>query len=343
MALEALRSTFKRSTSPAPPAAPMTRAPAATATWPAAPTYLAPGGEGDTELLGEAAEPYGLPSQPFTAPADRFTVPEAPTFGQPSQGVASSHATSSYGSSFAADQYSTVFADPITGGGTDGAAFACLECGRTLDHGTRRCEGCGQWLILDVPIRRTAKLSGAGAGAGILVTLLLVNLFAPAKQEAVPDPSLTGGASGAPAAVTVPSGALAALRGTTAINGRLVAEAGPLAKALGAKSFKTNEVVKILRRLAIDTRAGAGMIKPMTGWPEAAGQQAALAAFYTELERRIDGGLSSSVNSTRAYKKAAKAILSTLGSVPDLDADARALATQAGVALPVVAIPAAVR
>jgi hypothetical protein len=246
----------------------------------------------------------------------------------------------------AADQYAPVFADPVAGGGTDGQAFNCPSCGRTLTRGAGRCDDCGQRLILDVPMRRAAILSGGGALGGILVTVLLVNLFAPPAVRTVSasDPSTTGqGAGLVPVALDIPSGAMAALRGTTAINGRLAAEAAPLAKALDAKSFNTSEVIKILRGMAIDARAGAGMLKPMSVWPEAAGQQAALQAFYQDLARRIDTGLAASVNSTSAYKRAARNIISTLRDVTSLDADARGLAALGGLELPAVSIPAALR
>jgi len=246
----------------------------------------------------------------------------------------------------AADQYAPVFADPVAGGDTDGQAFNCPSCGRTLTRGARRCEDCGQRLILDVPMHRAAILSGGGALGGILVTVLLVNLFAPPAAPTAPvaDPSTTGQGTGlAPVALDIPSGAMAAIRGTTAINGRLAAEAAPLAKALGGKSFNTSEVIKVLRRMAIDTRAGAGMLKAMAVWPEAAGQQAALQAFYEDLAGRIDSGLGASVNSTSAYKRAAKNIIATLKDVPGLDADARGLAAMGGLELPAVTIPAALR
>jgi hypothetical protein len=246
----------------------------------------------------------------------------------------------------AADQYSPVFADPVAGGGTDAQAFNCPSCGRTLDRGARRCEDCGQRLILDVPMRRAAILSGGGALGGILVTVLLVNLFAPPAPPATArvDESTTGqGSALTPVAQDIPSGAMAAIRGTTAINGRLAAEASPLAKAIDAKSFNTGEVIKVLRRMAIDTRAGAGMLKAMAVWPEAAGQQAALQAFYADLGGRIDSGLSASVNSTSAYKRAAKGVLAALKDVPGLDADARGLAAIGGLELPAITIPAALR
>ncbi len=75
----------------------------------------------------------------------------------------------------------------------------------------------------------------------------------------------------AAAAAEIPTGAVAALRGTTALNGRLADEATALRKALDAKKFKTGDVQKVLRRMAIDARAGVGMLTSLAAWPEAAG------------------------------------------------------------------------
>ena len=95
--------------------------------------------------------------------------------------------------------------------------------------------------------------------------------------------------------------------------------------------------------MAIDARAGVGMLGSLATWPEAAGQQAALQVFYADLQRQIDSGLNASIRSAGAYKKAAKGILSTLGAAPDIDSDARVLATQAGVELVPVTFPKAIR
>ena len=87
----------------------------------------------------------------------------------------------------------------------------------------------------------------------------------------------------------------------------------------------------------------AGWLGGLAAWPEAAGQRAALAAFYDHLQRQIDSGLNASVRSTGAYKKAAKAILSTLGTAPAIDTGARTLAAQTGVDLVPVTFPEALR
>ena len=232
----------------------------------------------------------------------------------------------------AADQYAPVFADPVAGGGTDAQAFNCPSCGRTLTRGARRCDGlraAADPRRPDAPRgdplrgRRPRRDPRHGAARQPVRT---------ARRPAAPaDPATTGQGTGlAPVALDIPSGAMAAIRGTTAINGRLAAEAGPLAKALDGKPFNTSSVVKVLRRMAIDTRAGAGMLRAMAVWPEAAGQQAALQAFYEDLGRRIDNGLAASVNSSGSYKRAAKGIVAALKDVPGLDADARALAALGG-------------
>ena len=276
----------------------------------------------------------------MTGPASESSWTVPPVAAAPAPAAAPSAP-----SSYAADQYSAVFADPIAGGGTDNATFGCPSCGRTLDHGSYRCEGCGAWLLLDMPLKRAAMFVGGGLVAGIVVTVLLLNLFAaprPAPVTGLDGPN-GAGTTAAAAAGEIPTGAVAALRGTTALNGRLADEATALRKALDAKKFKTGDVQKVLRRMAIDARAGVGMLSSLAAWPEAAGQQAALEAFYADLQRQIDAGLSASLRSTGAYKKAAKAVLSTLGTAPAIDSDARALAAQAGVELVPVTFPKAIR
>jgi hypothetical protein len=235
-------------------------------------------------------------------------------------------------------------ADATADGEAGAAAFPCPSCGRTLSRGSRRCSDCGQLLVLDVPLDRAGKLAGAGAAGGVLLTLLLVNLFAPARPPAtVPVDAAAGGGggTGSAAMLEIPTAAAAALRGTTAINGRLAAEAEPLAAALAAKRLDATEVAKVFRRMSIDTRAGAGMVATLGGWPEAAGQQAALAAFYETLGAQLDKGLAASVKSRGAYKKSATAVLETLGQAPDIDSSARALAAKGGLDLIPVTFPEA--
>lgn len=239
-------------------------------------------------------------------------------------------------------EFAPIEADATADGEAGATAFPCPSCGRTLSRGSRRCSDCGQLLVLDVPLDRAGKLAGAGAAGGVLLTLLLVNLFAPARPAtAAPVDAAAGGSGGTGTSATleIPTAAAAALRGTTAINGRLAAAAEPLAALLDAKRLDAVEVAKVFRRMSVDTRAGAGMVRTFAAWPEAAGQQAALAAFYDKLAAQLDKGLAASVNSRGAYKKSATAVLKTLGQIPAIDASARTLAATGGLDLIPVTFP----
>jgi hypothetical protein len=233
--------------------------------------------------------------------------------------------------------------DPVTGGASAGeAAFRCPSCDRTLDRGTRRCEGCGQRLLLDVPARTAGRLIGGGVVAGFMVGGILVGLTLPrggASSNPAADAAANGNGNGANVTVNAPVPALAALRGTTALNGRLASRADDLAAALSSKKFPAGDVVPVLRRLSQDTRAGAAMVKSFGTWPEAAEHQAALGTFYETLAGQIDGILAVSVRDAGAYKAATQQIMKTLGQIPTLDDQARLLAAQAGTDLPPLAIP----
>jgi hypothetical protein len=347
MALDALRSAFKRP--------PVETPPFAAASPDAGPAQRSAGAGAAASTFPSATAPYASPPSTPSYSPPRYD--DEPAYGFPvvrDPGASTAGRSPAFDtavpspSTYQPSQFRPVSVDPVAGGETDASAYACPSCGRTLSRGTRTCDGCGQWLLLDVPMRRAGMLAGGGALAGVLVTLLLVNVFAPAGPAALAAGAGDGAtASGAPgaggASAVVPTGAAAALKGTTAINGRLAAEATTLTKALADKPFQAREVVKILRRMAIDTRAGAGMVGAFEGWAGAAAQADDLEAFYAELAARIEQGLGASVQSAGAYKKAAKQVLATLADIPGLDARARTLASTAAIELPAVTIPKALQ
>jgi hypothetical protein len=204
----------------------------------------------------------------------------------------------------------------------------------------------GQRLVLDVPAAKAARLVGVGLLAGFMVGGILVGLTLPrtaAPASTGTDQSANGNGNGTGASVVAPVPALAALRGTSALNGRIAARADDLAAAVDAKRFDAGDVVPVLRRLSQDTRAGSGMVRSFAGWPEAGNHQAALATFYDTLSGQIDDILAISVRDGAAYKAATKQILKTLGSIATLDDEARVLAAQAGTDLPPVVIPGSLR
>ncbi len=217
----------------------------------------------------------------------------------------------------------------------------CPACGRAITKGTRRCEACGRRLLLDLPAGKASMLVGAGLLAGLVVGGLVVGIALP--RDAATDGAGPAASNAGPTLVPVSANAAAALRGTTELNGRLASEAEPLSAALAETQFPVQDVVKVLRRMSSDARAATAMVGSLAGWPEATGHEAQLAAFYDQLTGEINAGLAASVTSPDSYESSTRAILATLRSVVNLDATARDLATQSGVTLPVIVIPAALR
>jgi len=230
-------------------------------------------------------------------------------------------------------------ADPMVSGGTDTAVFGCPGCGRTIARGAGRCDGCGQRLLLDVPVRKASMLVGAGLLAGVLVSVAFVAITAPREAPVVAAvPTQPAGPTPIPPAVA--SKSLAALRGTTTLNGRLVTQAVPLARALAAKKIPVADVVKVMRRMSADTRAAAAMVPALGTWTDAAAQQAALDGFYAALAAELDTGLAASVKSGAAYRRSAERVMAILARLPELDAASRTLASSMDAELPVVEFPA---
>lgn len=310
----------------------------------------------DAETEAEPDIEPAWSTTPATTMSGRPATPAKPgssmsSLAAATGGISASAAAASWAPLPAAPE-APVPPDPTVVGGTDHAVFACPSCGRTIARGSLRCDACGQRLLLDVAWRRALVLAGAGAIAGfmiggILVGLTLPRAAAPAAVAVVASPT-PGIVSASPVpsirvGFEIPVAAAAALRGTTGINGRLVAPADDLTRILAAKTFVAANVQPILRQMSVDARAGAGMVPALAGWSDAANQQAKLAAFYDALTRRIDTALASSTRNAGSYKTAAKAILKALHQVPGLDAAARTLASSSDIDLPVVVIPASVR
>ena len=217
----------------------------------------------------------------------------------------------------------------------------CPGCGEPITKEARRCAACGRQFMVGVPTGTASLLVGAGMLVGLVFGGLLVGIALP--RDAATAGVGPAASNAAPTFVPVSANAAAALRGTTALNGRLASEAEPLSEALAETSFPVQDVVKVLRRMSSDARAATAMVGSLGDWPWAISHQTQLQAFYDQLTGEINAGLGASVTSAAAYRESTRAILATLRSIVDLDATSRELAAQSGITLPQIAIPAALR
>jgi hypothetical protein len=194
-----------------------------------------------------------------------------------------------------------------------------------------------------------------GVIVGVIVGGLLVGVVAPRfaipAGSAAPSPGASAGAAASPGASggagasdgAFTADAITALRGTADANGRLVAQAEPLAAQLAAGTFVVADAVKVLRQMSTDARVAGALVKALDGWRAASAHEFALAAFYIELSQEISEGLAAPVTDPAAYKATITRVLTTLRQVVALDAESRTLAAAAGIQLPPIVIPAAVR
>jgi hypothetical protein len=232
-------------------------------------------------------------------------------------------------------------------GEPDANIFLCPECSRPLSVGAARCARCGTRLVAGVPLRKVSGFVGLGLVAGLLVgggvgavTLLSGSVAAPVpvpSAAAIPSAVPTSVApipSVAPAAPQVPPVALSALRQSTIVNQRLLADRDLLARAMAVDAPSAADIAPLLRTLA-STAAFGDRLAPTVGtWEDGAAVSRQLAAFYAAVDRVADDGLAASIANERAYIDAGRRMLAVLDGLTDLDAASRRLAGTVDVELP---------
>ena len=133
---------------------------------------------------------------------------------------------------------------------------------------------------------------------------------------------------------SVPPAALAALRQSTVVNQRLLADGQQLERVLKRRRPAAEDIAPILRGLA-STAAFADRLAPtVRTWGAGAAVAKSMAAFYASVARVADEGLSASLTNDGLYVSAGRRMRSALGRLTALDAASRALAKKAGVELP---------
>jgi hypothetical protein len=234
-------------------------------------------------------------------------------------------------------------------GEADANIFNCPRCARPLAVGNSRCAGCGLRMVAGVPLTRVLGFVAPGLILGLLVgggvvaamTALTRPVATPTTQPpAAVVPSAAPAVSAVPTAVApvvdpaIPAVAVSALRQSTTLNQRLLADADRLAAALASDRPSGAEIAPLLRALASTASFGDRLGPSVAQWTDGAAVSEGLAAFYAEVGRAADEGLTASVQNDRAYADAGKKMLVILDRLTELDAASRSLAASAELELP---------
>lgn len=249
--------------------------------------------------------------------------------------------------------------DGLPIGELDANIFNCPACARPLGAGASRCAGCGTRLIARVQAPRAIGFIASGLVVGLLVGGGVVAGISALSRPVVADvatPVASAGpvANAAPVASVAPvasagpvidvgvaSSALSALRQSALLNQRLVVDAGRLTTALGASAPSSAELSRILRSLAASATFGDRIAPDLGDWSEASALSTGLTEFYAAIGLTAREGLANALSNTDAYIAAAQQMLTVLGGLTGLDAEARALAAQVDLDMPPATIPAA--
>lgn len=234
-------------------------------------------------------------------------------------------------------------------GEVDANIFNCPRCARPLAVGNSRCAGCGLRMVSGVPLTRVLGFAVPGLILGLLVGGGLV--FAATTQTrpvnvplaqapttvvptAAPVASLAPSAAAPVVDPAIPAVAVSALRQSTTLNQRLLADAGRLEVALASDRPSGAEIAPLLRAITSTASFGDNLAPNIAQWADGAAVSAGLATFYAAVGRVADEGLTASVQNDRAYVNAGKKMLVVLGQVAELDAASRILAASVDIELP---------
>jgi hypothetical protein len=210
--------------------------------------------------------------------------------------------------------------EPVAVGASDQNIFLCPTCTRPLAVGASRCIRCGTRLVAGVPLLRVGGFVGLGLVAGFVIGGgLMAATVAPA--------------------VAVPPAALSALRQSTVVNQRLLADGDLLARALAGGDPSAAEIAPLLRGLATNAAFGDRLVPAVASWDAGVAVSQGLAAFYESIARVADEGLAASLTNERAYADAGRKMLVILDGLTDLDAASRGLAASVDTELPAL-VPA---
>jgi hypothetical protein len=231
-------------------------------------------------------------------------------------------------------------------GEADANIFNCPRCARPLAVGNSRCAGCGLRMVAGVPLTRVSGFVAAGLVLGLLVggglvaavSLMTRPVATPVTQAptaVVPSAVPVAPSVAAPVIdPAIPAAAASALRQSTTLNQRLLADADRLAAVLATDRPSGAEIAPLLRALASTASFGDRLAPNVAQWADGAAVSESLATFYAAVGRVAEEGLTASVQNNRAYVDAGKRMLVVLDQVTALDSASRELAATADLELP---------
>jgi hypothetical protein len=238
-------------------------------------------------------------------------------------------------------------------GEIDQTIFECPSCTRPLALGARRCPGCGTRLVAGVSLGKASAFVVAGLAVGLLTGFggaVVLGLSHPPvassavgpKSSAAPVTGVNGPSAAAPTAAPtstprtgVPPVTESALTQVIGTNNRLAADGAALKAALDAPSFDPSEVAQILRTISAESIFGQQVAGRLSGWSGSSAVGVELTSFYGSVHGGAADGLVASVRNADAYRSAGSAMVRLLADLPRIDAEVYAVATSAGLELPV--------
>ncbi|MGH2477274.1 MAG: hypothetical protein ACRDIL_18595 [Candidatus Limnocylindrales bacterium] len=236
-------------------------------------------------------------------------------------------------------------------GEADANIFNCPACARPLAVRTSRCPGCATRLVAGVRATKAAGFVIVGLLAGLMVgggsVAVVTAVTRPATITVDAPPIVTPSQAVLPTSRPVPpvdpgipTAALTALRQSTVVNQRLLADADKLAAALAA-SPAGKDIAPILRSLAANAGFGDGLAPSIAAWDDGLAVSQGLVTFYAAIGGVAQNGLAASLSNTRAYVDAGKRMMAVIDGMTDLDAASRVLAASADLELPLLVPPVA--
>ncbi len=238
-------------------------------------------------------------------------------------------------------------------GEVDANIFNCPTCARPLAVGTKRCPNCQQRLVAGIKVSKAAGFGSIGMSIGMLAGVAGLTIAGLLGQPAAATGALPSAIASSPPVASapvatpapsvavpgVPPAAVSALRQSTIVNQRIVADAARLEQILAIKWPTGRDIAPVLRSMA--ATAGSGdLVAPTIGtWAEGAALSQTLVTFYAAIGGAADDGLAASMSNSRAYVDAGRRMMSIVSGITEIDAAARALALEAELDLPPLASP----